>query len=73
MTATVHQFPARRAVERELTVRELTAPHPAGLGMSERWVRYRVKEGLPHRVHWDGSYRFLLSECRVWLENRRSA
>lgn len=68
----VVQFP--KQANRELSYEELAEE----IGMSVRWLRYRVKDGLPHRIDYAGRKRFLLSECRPWLDdwhrrNRRSA
>jgi len=48
-----------------LSMRELAAE----LGFSERWVRYRVQEGMPKR-RWGNQYRFRLTEVEAWLEER---
>jgi len=48
-----------------LTVREL-ANH---LAMSERWIRYRVGEGMPC-LRYGRSLRFRASAVDAWLERR---
>lgn len=64
-TAKILQFPQRPGLERALTVRELADV----LGMSERWIAYRVKEGMPsHR--YGRARRFRLSEVETWLARR---
>jgi excisionase family DNA binding protein len=65
--AKVIPFPDRARIERYLTAVELSEV----LGMSERWIAYRVQEGLPsHR--YGRSRRFKLSEVEDWLERRAS-
>ncbi len=59
-------FPAhRRRPEPLLTLRELMAT----FGFSERWWRYRIKEGLP-TVRWGGTLMFRASEVEAWMETR---
>jgi excisionase family DNA binding protein len=64
-TATIIQFPQRPGFERSLTAQELAE----ALGMSERWIAYRVREGMPsHR--YGRARRFRLSEVEAWLQRR---
>lgn len=64
-TAKIIQFPQRPGIERALTCHELAEV----LGMSERWIAYRVKEGMPsHR--YGRARRFRLSEVDAWLQRR---
>jgi excisionase family DNA binding protein len=51
--------------ERRLTTAELAAH----LAMSERWIRYRLEEGMPHR-RYGRTLRFLASEVDAWLNER---
>lgn len=53
------------ASERRLTTAEL-ADH---LAMSERWIRYRLDEGMPHR-RYGRTLRFIVSEVDAWLSER---
>ena len=63
--ADIIDFPQRRGLEPMLTIQELAA----ALGMSERWIAYRVNEGM--RSHRYGrARRFRLSEVVAWLERR---
>lgn len=63
--AKVIAFPQRLGAERALTVRELSE----ALGMSERWIAYRVAEGMPsHR--YGRARRFRVSEVESWLARR---
>ncbi len=41
-------------------------------GMSERWWRYRIAEGLP-TVRWGGRLKFRATDVEVWMETRRDA
>ena len=62
----VIQFPTeRRQPERLLTAHELCHV----LGFSERWLRYRVAEGMPAR-RWGKRLRFSLAEVSRWLDER---
>lgn len=38
-----------------------------GRAVKERWVRYRIKEGMPHYLI-AGKIRFRVSEVVPWLE-----
>ncbi len=51
--------------ERRLTLAELAAH----LSMSERWIQYRLKEGLPH-LRYGRSLRFIASDVDAWLARR---
>jgi hypothetical protein len=67
-------FPRERSQAVELGYEQLARE----VGMSVRWLQYRVKDGMPYREDYAGRKRFLLSECRPWLDdwyskNRRSA
>lgn len=53
------------ATERLLTTVEL-ADH---LAMSERWIRYRLEEGMPHK-RYGRSLRFKASDVDAWLQTR---
>ena len=54
-----------RAPERLLNLHELMALH----GMSERWFRYQIADGMPcHR--WGRRLRFRASEVEAWLDAR---
>ncbi len=53
------------AGERRLTTAEL-AEH---LAMSERWIRYRLEEGMPHK-RYGRTLRFVASEVDAWLRER---
>jgi excisionase family DNA binding protein len=64
-SAKVIQFPQRAGFERALTVQELAE----ALGMSERWIAYRVREGMPSR-RYGRARRFRLSEVEAWLQRR---
>jgi predicted DNA-binding transcriptional regulator AlpA len=69
MTGQILAFPQdRRRPARLVTLREL-ADH---VGFSERWVRYRVGEGMPCR-RWGGRLRFDTIEVERWLEARYGA
>ena len=60
---------APRSGEPELTKKQLAE----ALEVSERWIEYRMKEGLP-RIQWTARMiRFRESECRHWLATRRQA
>lgn len=63
--AKVIAFPQRAGAERALTVRELAD----ALGMSERWIAYRVAEGMPSHQY-GRARRFRLSEVESWLARR---
>lgn len=54
------------ASERLLTVAELAAH----LSMSERWIRYRLREGMPCQRFGRSVIRFKVSEVDVWLRGR---
>lgn len=65
-TARVIRFPIERRQPRRLVpLRELIDRY----GFSERWWRYRIKEGLP-RHKWAGGIRFDLIEVEQWMEAR---
>lgn len=38
------------------------------LGLSVRFLRYRVSEGMPAHMHYSGRRTFLLSEVRPWMD-----
>ncbi len=65
-TARVIAFPQhRREPEPLLTLRQLAAR----CQRSERWLRYRLAEGMPsHR--WGGGHRFRFSEVEAWMGER---
>lgn len=66
-TAKIIPFPQRPGLERMLNTAELAEI----LGMSERWIAYRVNDGMPsHR--YGRSRRFRLSEVEDWLERRQT-
>lgn len=50
-------------LERWLTLREL-GTH---LGCSERWLKYRIKDGMPSAII-AGRRKFRASEVEKWLE-----
>jgi excisionase family DNA binding protein len=58
----INQEPALGSPERWVTKRELAAH----LGMSERWIELRVRDGMPS-VRFGRSRRFLISEVEAWL------
>jgi excisionase family DNA binding protein len=64
-TAQVLQFPKRPGAERMLTAAELAEL----LGMSERWIAYRVKEGMPSQ-RYGRARRFRLTDVDAWLQRR---
>ena len=69
MNAQVVQFPRRQAQEVPLTFETLRVE----LGGSERWLRYRVAEGMPSLgLDYRGRRIFLASECRAWLDERQN-
>lgn len=60
-------FP-KRGSEPLLTLRQVMERY----GFSERWFRYRLKEGLPaHR--WGGQWRFKASEVEAWMRGNGHA
>jgi predicted DNA-binding transcriptional regulator AlpA len=63
--ARIIEFPQRPGLERALTARELADT----LGMSERWIAYRVAEGMPSRTY-GRARRFRVSEVESWLARR---
>jgi excisionase family DNA binding protein len=63
--ATVIPFPQRPGLERALNIAELAEL----LGMSERWIAYQVKSGMPSHKY-GRARRFRLSEVEGWLERR---
>lgn len=65
MTAKIIEFPHRAGFERNLTAGELAQV----LGMSERWIAYRVKEGMPS-YRYGRARRFRLSEVQAWVQRR---
>jgi hypothetical protein len=69
MSGQVLEFPAHRMRDREpwRTRREI-ADH---LGVSVRWVDYRIAEGMPSKKL-RGARRLRLSEVESWLERRAS-
>lgn len=67
--ATLIRFPIeRRQPQRLVPLGELAER----FGYSERWWRYRIKEGLPSR-RWGGRLRFDPVEVERWLEARYGA
>ena len=66
MSAVVIEFPIERRVTRRLVdlteLREL-------LGMSERWFRYRIAEGMPCK-RYGRRLRFDPDEVEAWIEER---
>jgi predicted DNA-binding transcriptional regulator AlpA len=60
------RFPLERRLPRRLvSIRELQDQ----FGMSERWFRYRIAEGMPtHR--WGSRLRFDASEVEAWMKER---
>jgi hypothetical protein len=65
-TADVIRFPVeRRQPPRLVPLSELEAC----FGYSERWWRYRIKEGMP-RHKWGSRLRFNLTEVGAWLDER---
>ncbi len=68
-TARVIAFPQhRREPEPLLTLKQLAERFQR----SERWLRYRLKEGMPSHK-WGGGHRFRLSEVEQWMEERYAA
>jgi len=65
LPSNVVELPGRGRVGRLLSLREMSER----LGMSERWIRYRVAEGLPHR-RYGQRLRFDAPEVERWLEDR---
>jgi excisionase family DNA binding protein len=65
VSAKIVPFPQRPLPERYLTVAELSEV----LGMSTRWLAYRIQEGLPS-YRYGRARRFRLSEVEPWLEKR---
>ena len=65
-SAKIIAFPQRPGHERALTVAELAEV----LGMSERWIAYRVKEDNMPSHKYGRARRFRLSEVERWLERR---
>lgn len=64
----VVRLPVREVEEVPLTLRALVGE----LGVSERFVRYRVAEGMPSQgFDYRGRRIFLASECRRWLDRRQ--
>jgi len=66
--ANVIRLVPRGQTEPDLTKRQLAA----ALGVSERWIDYRVAEGMPKHAWTKRMVRFRLGECRDWLERRAS-
>ena len=63
---TVVRFPIERRQPPRLVPLSEVREH---FGFSERWWRYRIKEGMPvHR--YGGRLRFDLNEVFAWLEAR---
>lgn len=60
-------FPAERMGAREpwITRQQIAAE----LGMSVRWIDYRIAEGMPSRKL-RGARRFRLSEVEAWLRQK---
>jgi excisionase family DNA binding protein len=46
-----------------------TAELAAHLRFSERWIRYRLAEGMPHK-RYGRTLRFIASEVDAWLQER---
>lgn len=65
---TVIEFPKRPGLERVLSVRELADV----LGMSERWVAYQVRAGMPS-YKFGRARRFRLSEVERWLSKEEAS
>lgn len=64
--AKVIRFPSeRRTAHRLIPLVELRER----FGFSERWWRYRLKEGLP-RHKWGAGLRFSVDEVEDWLNDR---
>jgi excisionase family DNA binding protein len=64
-SAKIIQFPQRPGFERALTAKQLAE----ALGMSERWIAYRVAEGMPsHR--YGRARRFRMSEVEEYLRRQ---
>jgi predicted DNA-binding transcriptional regulator AlpA len=67
--AVVLPFPGdRRQARRLVSLVELMDLY----GYSERWWRYRLKDGLPKHP-WGGRLRFDPSEVEAWMEERYGA
>lgn len=66
--AKVIPFVPRGQSEPDLTKKQLAAE----LNVSERWIDYRVAEGMPKHQWTKRMVRFRLGECREWLERRAS-
>lgn len=62
--AKVFVLPSREQREPELGYEALATE----LGLSVRFLRYRVSEGMPAHMHYSGRRTFLLSEVRPWLD-----
>lgn len=65
--ARVFQMP-RRHPEPLLTLAQLVERYQ----FSERYWRYRLKEGMPAHK-WGGQWRFRASEVESWMEDRDAA
>ena len=69
MSARIIPFPQRGVThERYLTITELAET----LGMSERWIFDRRREGMPSHKY-GRSRRYLLSEVQAWLHREERA
>lgn len=64
-TAKIIPFPTRPGTEPAITAAQLSKD----LGMSPRWIAYRVEEGMPSHKY-GRSRRFKLSEVQRWLDDR---
>jgi predicted DNA-binding transcriptional regulator AlpA len=70
VTATLIRFPLERRQPRRLvSLAELIELY----GMSERWWRYQIAEGLPHRRFGRRALRFDPLEVESWMETRSGA
>ena len=66
----VLHFPAARARPMpSISKKELSQR----LGVSKRWIEYRMNEGMPFRKDWPSrSVRFDVAEVEAWLNGRRA-
>jgi hypothetical protein len=68
VSAQVVPFPRRQVQEVPLTLEALRLE----LGVSVRFLRYRIAEGMPSQgFDYRGRRIFLASECRAWLDERQ--
>lgn len=68
--ATIVRFPVERRQPRRLV--PLTEVIDA-YGMSERWWRYRIAEGMPTHRFGQRALRFDLGEVEAWMEANSGA